>query len=314
MTKVTIKVTAFIEKTGLYIFLKQIPFNFTTIFNCYYMSPIVVDIDFSNASVHALEYAISIANKMDSDIILLRVEKVANQEDPDENIHEERHDSRQLLLEMISHYQPLLKKGLKMDFKLRRGKVHIEVENLARSVGASFIVTCSRGAGGFEEYLNGGSNLRIMTHPGCPLITVHHAYSIKKTIDTILVPIDTSGETIQKLPAIAKFAKLFNAEVHVVATHYSHLASLQRVTEKNVEKAMNYLLTQKIKIVQDKIISNDITRAVIAYAQKINADLIGIMSEEETPANMLLGPHAQQLVNQSPVPVLSIHPGEMESI
>jgi hypothetical protein len=42
----------------------------------------------------------------------------------------------------------------------------------------------------------------------------------------------------------------------------------------------------------------------------MGADLISIMTEQETPANILLGPHAQQMVNQSPVPILSIHPME----
>jgi hypothetical protein len=48
----------------------------------------------------------------------------------------------------------------------------------------------------------------------------------------------------------------------------------------------------------------------IDYALSKSADLISIMTEQETPANILLGPHAQQLVNQSPVPILSIHPVE----
>ncbi len=278
------------------------------------MSPIIVDVDFSNTSIHALEYAISIANKLEADIILLRVEKIQTQEDPDETLHEERHDDKQLLIEMVAKYQPMLNKGLKMEYKLRRGKVYHEIENLARTVGSSMIVTGTRGSGGLEAYFSGSNALRIMSYSCCPIITVRHDYPIKNTIDTILVPIDTSGETIQKLPVIARFAKLFGSEVHVVATHYSHLASLQRVTEKNVEKALTYLVGHKIKVVQDQIISNDITKAVIAYAEKIKADLIGITSEEETPANILLGPHAQQLISQSPVPVLSVHPGEMDVI
>jgi hypothetical protein len=62
--------------------------------------------------------------------------------------------------------------------------------------------------------------------------------------------------------------------------------------------------------VRDKIISNNISKDTIDYALKIGADLITIMTEQETPANILLGVHAQQMVNQSPVPILSIHPVE----
>ena len=34
------------------------------------------------------------------------------------------------------------------------------------------------------------------------------------------------------------------------------------------------------------------------------------MTEQETPVNIMLGAQAQQLINQSPIPVLSIHPQE----
>ena len=41
-----------------------------------------------------------------------------------------------------------------------------------------------------------------------------------------------------------------------------------------------------------------------------DTDLIAIMTEQETPVNILLGAQAQQLINQSQIPVLSIHPQE----
>ena len=44
------------------------------------MQPIIVAVDFSNTSVHAVEYAISMANKMKSDIILIWVDKINSQE------------------------------------------------------------------------------------------------------------------------------------------------------------------------------------------------------------------------------------------
>jgi hypothetical protein len=67
---------------------------------------------------------------------------------------------------------------------------------------------------------------------------------------------------------------------------------------------------RNVKVVRDKIVSADISKKTIDYALTMDADLITIMTEQETPANILLGPHAQRMVNQSPVPILSIHPVE----
>jgi nucleotide-binding universal stress UspA family protein len=44
----------------------------------------------------------------------------------------------------------------------------------------------------------------------------------------------------------------------------------------------------------------------------VDADLIAIMTEQETTtANIFLGPYAQQMVNHSPIPVLSMRAKEL---
>jgi nucleotide-binding universal stress UspA family protein len=121
---------------------------------------------------------------------------------------------------------------------------------------------------------------------------------------------DGSNETLQKIPFVVKLATLFKSEVHLVATHNSHLKSIQRITEKITQTAVAYLQQHQVRFVEDSIVANDLTKAVLAYAVNVNADLIAIMTEQETPVNILLGAQAQQLINQSPIPVLSIHPQE----
>ena len=111
-----------------------------------------------------------------------------------------------------------------------------------------------------------------------------------------------------------KLATLFNSEVHLVTTHNSHLKSIQRIADKIAQTAIAYLQKHKVNIVEDIIVANDLTKAVLNYAEKVDADLIAIMKEQETPVNILLGAQAQQLINQSPVPVLSIHPQEKFSL
>ena len=172
------------------------------------------------------------------------------------------------------------------------------------------IVTGAHGISGYEEYWIGSNASKIVTYSTCPVITLRHDFPEGRNINRILVPIDSSAETLQKLPFIAKLAASFDSEVHVVATHYSQLKSIQRIAENLADQASKYLEKHALKFVRDKIISNDISKTTIDYALNIDADLISIMTEQETPANILLGPHAQQLVNQSPIPILSIHPVE----
>ena len=129
-------------------------------------------------------------------------------------------------------------------------------------------------------------------------------------MERIIVPIDGSAETIQKLPFVVRLAKLFRSEIHVVATHTSHLSSIQKMAEKYVQMSIAYLQANELNFVEDSIVSGDVTKALLQYAVNVNADLISIMTDQDTPANILLGAQAQQMINQSAIPILSIHPRE----
>ena len=279
------------------------------------MQSIVVAVDFSNTSIHAIEYSIPLSNKLKSDIILVWVDKISPTESlyPDTS-SENRNEAKKRFDEILVNFSRRMGKGLKMEYKLRKGKIYHEVDMVAKNTGAGLIITGSHGISGFEEYWIGSNAFKIVTYANCPVITVRPDFNIRKSIQRILVPIDNSPETIQKLPHVARLAKLFKSEVHVVGTHSSHLSSIQHLAEKYVQQATSYLFSHGLHCIEDNIVSTDITKAVLHYAEDVKADLISIMTEQETPANILLGPHAQQLINQSMIPVLSIHQQEHFSL
>jgi len=272
------------------------------------MQPIVVAIDFSNTSIHCIEYAIPTANKVKSDIILVWVDKLTAQESlyPDTS-NQNRNEAKKRFEDLVKQFGKKMGKGLKIEYKLRKGKVYHEVDSLAKNANAIMIIAGAHGISGFEEFWIGSNAFKMVTYASVPVITVRNDFKVTKNIDNILVPIDNSAETLQKIPFVTRLAQFFKSEVHVVATHSSHLKSIQRISEKYARQAIQHLENNQVSFVQDSIVSNDITKAVISYANQIEADLISVMTEQETPMNILMGPHTRQLINQSPIPVLSIH-------
>lgn len=273
------------------------------------MNPVIVAVDFSNTSIHAIEYAIPLANKLKSPIQLVWVDKISPQESlyPDTST-QNRNEAKKRFDELIQVYSKKLAKGITLDYKLKKGKIYHEVDNLAKLVHAELIITGAHGISGYEEFWIGSNAYKIVTYASCPVITIRHDLNIKKTIDIILVPVDGSAETMQKLPFVVKLATLFKSEVHLVTTHSSHLKSIQRIAEKYAQSAASYLHQRSVRFITDSIVANDLTKAVLKYANSVGADLIAIMTEQETPVNIHLGPQAQQMINQSVIPVLSIHP------
>jgi len=272
------------------------------------MKRIVVAVDFSSGSIHALEYAINIANKVKSEIMMIWVDKT----DTPESIYSVlkknyRDEVIKRFNELVDKYQPVCTGG-KLEFKLRKGKVYYEIVTTAKTKKAELIVTGSHGVSGFEEYWIGSNANRIVASAGCPVITVRNGFEIKDNLETIVMPIDNSNHTLIKVPFTARIAKIFNAKVHIYAIYTTNLKTMHHRVENFAEKAMKYLAKENVSYTLEFVHSQSSTKAAIDYAKGLNADLISIVTEQdERKETGLIAPCAQQLVNHSPIPVLSVH-------
>jgi len=277
---------------------------------------IVVAIDFSKNSITALEYSILIANMIGADIMMVWVDKP----DTDESIynnqgHEHRHEAKARIEELQKSYAKSLKKGV-LSYKLRKGKIYKEIANQAKYNDASFIVAGSHGVSGFESFMIGSNASKIVTYSPCPVITLRETYPTNNKLKKIVVPIDNSAATRQKIPYALEMARAFKAEIHVLELQSSSLKSIRRIVTKYVEQVEKFLLKEKdIKFVLKSVDCDNITTATIAYAEEINADQIFIMTEQEQEtSNIWLGPFAMQMVNNSSIPVISIKPKVLEQL
>jgi nucleotide-binding universal stress UspA family protein len=278
------------------------------------MKQIIVAIDFSKTSLNALEYGIHIANKAKADLMMVWVDNTTSEEVIFEGFaHEERNEKVVLLKELQEKYSKGLKGG-KLEYKTRKGKVYIELAQQAKAQNADLIIAGTHGVSGFEEYWIGSNAYRIVTNAPCPLITLRYDCKVGD-IHKIIIPIDSSQETRQKIPIASQIAELFNSEIHVLSLYSTPLKSVQRRVDNYAKQVMDYFGERKIKFVAVTKESENVTRTTIDYAEAIKADLIAIMTEQETTtANIFLGPYAQQMINHSPIPVLSMRSKELVSL
>ncbi len=275
------------------------------------MKQIIVAIDFSKCSLHALEYAIQLANKIDSNILLVWVDNTRS----DESVYTSPLDSSRKEVnenfeEIIEKYSPSLDKG-EITYKIRKGKVHIELANQAKYSDAMLVVSGTHGVTGFEEFWIGSNAYRIVTYSPCPVITVRANYEFSNKVDKIILPIDSTLETRQKIPFTVKWAKIFNSEVHVLSLYSTTIKAVKNRVDNYSKQVVKFLEEENVSY---KLVAKDaenITNATIKYTDEVNGDIIAIMTEQETTtSNLFLGAYAQQMVNHSPIPVLSIHAKE----
>ena len=275
------------------------------------MKQIIVAIDFSKCSLHALEYAINLANRIKSNILMVWVDNTKS----DESVYPDivvgsRKDITNSFDEIISKYSPLLKKG-EITYKIRKGKAHIEIANQAKYSDAMMVVAGTHGVTGFEEFWIGSNAYRIVTYSPCPVITIRADFAFKRDIKKIVLPIDDTLETRQKVPFAAKISKYFDSEIHVVPVYSTSIKAVRQKIDNYTAQVSKYLEEENTKYVANAIDAENVTKATIDYSISIGADLIVIMTEQEmTTANLFLGAFAQQMVNHSPIPVLNIHAKE----
>ena len=270
---------------------------------------ILIGIDFSDCSLNALEHAITIAQRSSSGITMVWVNHLDYSKEifsiePKDLINEVEVKFK----EIIKKYKSRLGRE-EFNYQIRKGKVYKEICTVADEINAFLIVIGTHGSTGFEEFWIGSNANRVVSTSRKPIITIRAGVDIDKGLKKIVMPFDSTKVTRQKLPMTALLAKFFNAEVHILGMYTSKLDDIRYRIRNYVEQAKDYLGENDILYKAEFIETDHITEATIEYANKINANLISIMTEQETKtSNLWLGPYASQMVNHSPVPVLSIHP------
>jgi len=268
---------------------------------------ILVAIDFSKCSIKALEYAICFANEMNSNILMVYVDKPQSTESVYSRRGSEYMEKINKLFEKtIKKYQSQLKG--KLDYKIRKGKVYVEICNQAKYSDAQIIVAGTHGVSGFEEFWIGSNAYKIVTYATCPVITIRESFIWNhKHIKKIILPIDSSMETRQKVKFTTELAKCFNSEVHVLGVYSTTVKEVKNIVESYSKQALDYIEQAGVKCERHFKSCENITDGVIEYAKENRAELIAIMTDQEkSPKNLWLGAYAQQMVNYSPIPVLSI--------
>jgi len=278
------------------------------------MQKIMVAIDFSKTSLNALDYAIMIAGRAKADILMVWVDNTTSDESLySGNPAELRIENIDLFKELIQKHSAKLKNNT-IDFKTKKGKVYIEMANLARTADIDLLIAGTHGVSGFEEFWIGSNAYRIVTHCPVPVITMRLDYKLNK-IKKIILPIDSSQETRQKSPVAAELAKLFNSEIHILSLYTTGLKSVKKRVDNYATQVAHFCEDRDIGYTREEIESDNVTKSTIEYAGNVGADLIAIMTEQETTtANLFLGPYAQQMVNHSPIPILSVRSKELMRI
>jgi nucleotide-binding universal stress UspA family protein len=268
------------------------------------MKTIIVPLDFSNESLTGLNLSLMLAAKTKAKIQMVHVIR-KNESTNDENLKKEHQLAELKFDEILKKYKEKNKLKIEVSYTIKEGSIFKEIAALGDSYEDALIVLSTHGESGFEELFIGGNAYKITSHSRSPVITVRRS-KISLNIDRIVLPLDTTFQTREKVPYTAKLAKIFNSEIYLLSVQLTKLKRIEKKLHRHTAQVAAYLEKHEIPYKIEHLQGDNLTDITLEYARSVNADLISIMTEQEKSiSNLLLGSYAHQMINKAFIPVLS---------
>ena len=272
----------------------------------------IVPIDFSDDSLKGLELAILFSSKLYLNVQMVYVQKRTAEHFPSA-VREEYNMAKETFEKIVHDNSGQFGNNTKLRYIIKKGpKVYEEIVNQAESYKESIISASTHGASGFEEFFIGSNAFKIISATTRPVIAIRKG-QVPNEIKKIVLPIDVMPETRQKVPLTAEIAEIFGAEVHVIEVTTSRSIKVHKRLVAYSKQVTNYLKSKNIAVVNRTIIGDNVADITVEYANSIQADMISIITEQQSSiTNLILGNYAQQVLNKATIPVLNITPREIQ--
>ncbi|MFN0201089.1 MAG: universal stress protein [Bacteroidia bacterium] len=268
---------------------------------------ILVPSDFSDFFAQTWATALSFAKAYHAEIVLLNVvEPPRIRIDFEEEVAVK--DARKMAADYVQTHK--LDEEVSISTLVKVGKPYKKIIEAALEIDPLMIVMGTSGADGLEEFFIGSNASRVIRSAPCPVVTIRYAQK-DYVFNKVLLPLDLTKETTEKIAKAAELADKFKASIHLVSVQPPNEGEGRERLEKQMQNAQNYLKAHGVEHVTAEIITSEdeIGPAIVHYARQIEVDLICIMTQQEKRLReYFLGTQAEHFVNHSPFPVLSIRP------
>lgn len=275
-------------------------------------SRILVPFDFSLTSKKALKHAARLAQLCKGEVQLLYVRKPKSVV----SLGLSTAELRQMVSESGNY-----KRMMESTAKEIREEYNIPVKvlvDMGRRI-SGIIRTCEKnqiglivmGTEGSESVSNlfsGSNSHKVVSRSEIPVITVR-SDSQRDGYANILVPVDLSEHTRQKMIVAIQLAKAFNSKIHLVGLLTETDKSDENKLGAILRQIENRLKEEEIVYTSELIKTDSAASRTLSLARRRKADIIVTMTDQG-PSPSLLSPRSydHELVEESTIPVLSVPP------
>ena len=260
---------------------------------------IVVPWDFTPVAEHALAHAVKISRMVGNEICLLHI--------VDTGVNVSALGQKRVLLQHVTDVNSK-KYNMAITSYIVKGTIFKAIAKFANEKDASLVVMGTHGMKGMQK-LTGSWALKVIVKSKVPFIVVQDPPADQERYHNIVFTIDFRSENKEKIKMAIFMGKYFDSKIHFLITKTTDKYLLKK-TNVNINFAIRYLMQNNIEYEIHEVERGNFAQQTIDFAQKINADLILIVTTKNISfADYVIGASEQFIIaNSSKIPVCCINP------
>lgn len=259
---------------------------------------ILIPIDFTKQSLFAIKQSFNLAKYTHSRIILLHT-------------YEKNEESTEALAKLSKQTEQ--ESGVPTEYMNVQGDIYIQTHAIAEEVNATLIIVGLESQMKFRNIV-GSSASKLIRKAPCPVITIR-GNDHRDGCENILLPLDLSSETREKVDSAIQFAQYFGASIRILGVFNPHDGAYENKLLAYSHQVKQFIKSKGISCTNKSMPTTNVAETIVEYAEKIEADLIMIMNKPSlNVAEFFNGTDAQRIVDISNVPVMTIQPVKRESV
>ena len=256
----------------------------------------LVPTDFTAVGECAVNHAVCMAKAVNGEIALLHV--IAKEK--------ERTTAKEKLDKIASEITASTKIPVKTIVK--DGNIFDDIGGVAETLGAKLIFMGTHGVKGIQ-HIKGSYAVKVITNSTVPFVVVQERNE-RNGYKKIVLPMDLSKESKQKLDLTIRMANYFKSKVYIFSQREDD-QFLKNAIDRNAAYARNEMKKNGIEYewttAQEK---KDFVKQLNKFSASVDADLIAIVNSHERGVHELLhGTSEREIIgNEAQIPVMCVNP------
>ena len=274
---------------------------------------ILIPVDFSETSQRAIAHGAFMANLYRADLVLVHV--------IEKHFQQFSVVSRELLFQLPTDLVERIRtqldevaENIRNEFGVvitaitTEGTICEEIIAAAEAEKVDLIVMGTHGTSGLSEMFLGSNANKVVTLSACPVLTVQSSAE-RIGFSNLLLPIDNSPHSRQKVNTAIYLAKSYGSSITLLGLVEEGNQSEASKFKIKLDQTAEFIKKEGVPVVTEMRLNGNLGKNTLAAARELKSDLIVIMTDQdENFSESFLGSYAQQIVNHSRIPVLSIKP------